>query len=537
MGHYKSECPEWEKEANYAEMDEDMLLMAHTDMIKDEKEQVWFLDSGCSNHMYGTKEWFIDFDGNFRQNVKLGDDRRMMVERKGSLRLEINGITQVISSVYFVPGLRNNLLSVGQLQQKGLRVIMEDDVCEIWHKEQKRLIMHSSMSENRMFIILAKVKKAREVEETSCLLVTEKVEQLWHRRYGHLNHMGLKTLAEKEMVVGLPVIDLKDAEATCEVCLKGKQNRERIPKRSEWKSTKGLQLVHNDICGPISPTSESGKMYIINFIDDYTRKYWTYFLSEKSEALRTFKEFKATAERELGQNLVCLRTDRGGEYNSKAFEDYCKEIGVKRQLMAAYTPQQNGIAERKNRSLMNMARCMLLEMSVPRSFWPEAVQYDVHILNRSPSAALENITPEEKWSQHKPSVEHLRIFGCVAFALVPYERRIKLDEKSVKCVMFGLSKESKAYRLYNPYTKKIVVSRNVHFDESKGWEWDGEKQSKELSWDDTMTDSEEGRTKIPPAEEESNSEESNEEERNEEEVEGEATHQAYSQQTSVGGKR
>lgn len=179
-----------------------------------------------------------------------------------------------------------------------------------------------------------------------------------------------------------------------------------------------------------------------------------------------------TAERELGELVVCLRTDRGGEFNSKAFQEYCAENGIKRQLTAAYTPQQNGVAERKNISVMNMVRCMLFGMKVPLIFWPEAVQYAVHILNRSPTSILGDVTPAEKWSEHKPSLEHLRVFGCVAFALIPYERRVKLDEKSIKCVMFGVSKESKAYRLYNPLTKKIIISRDIRFDEKKSWSWD-----------------------------------------------------------------
>ncbi|XP_013639207.1 PREDICTED: uncharacterized protein LOC106344355 [Brassica oleracea var. oleracea] len=112
LGHFKNECPTWEKAANYAEMEEDVLLMAQ---VGGEEACMWYLDSGCSNHMCGTKEWFIDFDHKFRQHVKLGDDRRMQVEGRGNLRLEINGTTQVISPVYFVPGLKNNLLSIGQL--------------------------------------------------------------------------------------------------------------------------------------------------------------------------------------------------------------------------------------------------------------------------------------------------------------------------------------------------------------------------------------------------------------------------------------
>lgn len=149
------------KEANYAEFDEDMVLMAHVD-IKEEEEQVWFLDSGCSNHMCGTKEWFTEFDGSFRQNIKLGDDRRMVVEGKGSLRLEINGMIRVITSMYYVPELRNNMFSVGQLQEKGLRVIIEENVCENWHKQLKDMVMYSSITKNIMFIVLARVRKTRE---------------------------------------------------------------------------------------------------------------------------------------------------------------------------------------------------------------------------------------------------------------------------------------------------------------------------------------------------------------------------------------
>lgn len=271
-------------------------------------------------------------------------------------------------------------------------------------------------------------------------------------------------------MTGLPKI--KNAEAVCETCMKGKQIRTNIPKRSLWKAGRVLELVHTDICGPITRISESGKRYIINFIDDYSRKCWSYFLVEKSEAFITFRDFKAASERESGEMLVCLRSDRGGEFNSKAFQDYCVEKGIKRQLTAPYTPQQNGVAERKNRSIMNMVRCMLFGMGAPLRFWPEPAQYAVHILNRSPTAILENVTPAEKWGKNKSSVDHLRIFGCFAFAMIPYERRVKLDEKSIKCVMFGVSKESKAYRLYDLVLKRIIISKDVKFDETKRWDWE-----------------------------------------------------------------
>lgn len=295
-GHYKYECPDWEKNANYAELEEDVLLMARVEIVHEEEEHVWFLDSGCSNHMCGTRSWFGDLDSSFRSNVKLGDDRRMKVEGRGNLSMRINGVAHTITSVYFVPGLKNNLLSVGQLQQKGLRIIIEDDVCEIWHKQQRRLLMHSTMSKNRMFIVVAKMKQTDEGEK--CFQVSEgKTEELWHKRLGHLSHKGMQELAEKEMVLGLTPFKMSERKSLCDVCMKGKQNRESIPKKSVWKPERGLQLVHTDICGPITPVSSSNKRYMINFIDDYSRKCWSYFLAEKSEALQTFKIFKAAVER------------------------------------------------------------------------------------------------------------------------------------------------------------------------------------------------------------------------------------------------
>lgn len=150
MSHFKNECPIWERGANYAKLEEDVLLMAH---IAEETENMWYLDSCCSNHMCGTKWWFSEFDGSFRQQVKLGDNIRMQVEGNGILMMEIIRTTQVISSLYFVLGLRNNLLTVGQLQQMGLKIVIEDYECRIWHKEQKRVIMQSKMFINRMFVI------------------------------------------------------------------------------------------------------------------------------------------------------------------------------------------------------------------------------------------------------------------------------------------------------------------------------------------------------------------------------------------------
>lgn len=480
LGHYQYECPDWEKQANYAENveEEELLLMSYVDFSQTKGEEAWFLDSGCSNHMTGNKEWFSELDEGFKQTVKLGNDTRMAVVAKGSVRFQVNGMTQVISNVFYIPELKSNLLSIGQLQEKGLAILIEQGTCKIYHPK-RGLIIRTNMSRNRMFYLLASIEPTKNSMCLQAEALSEKESHLWHCRFGHLSYTGLRTLAYNKMVNGVPL--LKVLERLCEVCLVGKQHRESIPRHSSWRASKQLQLVHSDICGPITPASNSNKRYILSFIDDFSRKTWVYFLHEKSEAFVAFKNFKACVEKEISAYITCLRTDRGGEFNSNEFVEFCKTHGISRQLTAAYTPQQNGVAERKNRTIMNTVRSMLAEKKIPKMFWPEAVKWCVHIQNRSPTVAVKEKTPEEAWSGVKPTVNYFRIFGCIAHVHIPDQKRSKLDSKSKKCVLLGVSDESKAYRLYDPITKKIIISNDVLFEEEESWDW--ERAEEELKLD------------------------------------------------------
>ncbi|GKA70962.1 cysteine-rich receptor-like protein kinase 25-like protein, partial [Tanacetum coccineum] len=184
-------------------------------------------------------------------------------------------------------------------------------------------------------------------------------------------------------------------------------------------------------------------------------------------------------------NIKCLRSDRGGEFTSNLFNEFCEAQGNKRQLTAAYTPQKNGVAERRNRTLMNMVRCLLDEKSMPKYFWAEAIKWTCHVLNRCMSRSLDEKVPEEFWTGSKPSVEHFKVFGCIGHVHIPAQLRTKLDARSHKCVFLGVRQESKAYRLYDPSSKIIVISRDVIFDEDATWDWSEENQkAEELSIED-----------------------------------------------------
>ncbi|KAL1294566.1 hypothetical protein AAHE18_19G149300 [Arachis hypogaea] len=242
---------------------------------------------------------------------------------------------------------------------------------------------------------------------------------IWHMRYGHLNFDGIKELGTKKMVKKIPTID--HPHQFCEACLLGKHSRKSFPKQSKSRATKPLQLIHADVL-PI----------FFLFIDDYSRKTCVYFLKQKSEAFEAFKTFKALVEKEGGYEIKALRTNRGGEFTSNEFKMFCENHGIRRPLT--------------NRTILNMARTMLKSKSLPKELWEEAVAYVVYLSNCSPTKSLRDITPQEAWSDLKLNVSHLRVFGSIAY-------------------------NTKGYKFFNLINNKVIISRDVEFEENAKWDW------------------------------------------------------------------
>ncbi|GJY42005.1 zinc finger, CCHC-type containing protein [Tanacetum coccineum] len=189
-------------------------------------------------------------------------------------------------------------------------------------------------------------------------------------------------------------------------------------------------------------------------------------------------------ETELRMKLRMLRTDRGGEFTSNEFTKYCKENGIARQLTAPYSPQQNGVVERRNRTVLSTTRSMIKAMKLPLTFWAEAVKHAIYILNRVPTRALVDKTPYEALYNRKPNLENLRIFGCTAYAKITIPHLKKLDDRSIPMIYLGVEEGSKACRLYDPKGKRKHVSRDVRFMETKPWDWDN--SGEETSTQDTF---------------------------------------------------
>ena len=250
----------------------------------------------------------------------------------------------------------------------------------------------------------------------------------------------------------------------CKHCLSGKMHQFSFP-ISTFHASKPLELVHSDVWGPAPVTSTNDFQYYLLFVDEYSKFSWLYLLKHKSDVLDIFKFFKATVETQLDSKIKVLRTDNGGEYTSNAFKHFCSTQGIIHQFSCPHTPQQNGVAERKHRHIIECALTMLSHSQLPPSYWSYAVSTAMHIINRLPTPLLKNLTPWELLFKSKPDITHLRSFGCVCFPLLKPYNSHKLQPHTTPCIFLGYPAHTKGYICQHPQTSRIYISRHVHFNE------------------------------------------------------------------------
>ncbi|WVZ99076.1 hypothetical protein U9M48_044426 [Paspalum notatum var. saurae] len=341
---------------------------------------------------------------------------------------------------------------MGQLDERRCQVLIENGALRLRDRERKLLAM-VRRSVNSLYVLPLHI--ARPV----CLAAKqEEAAWRWHARFGHISFDTLERMAKKEMVRGLPMIE--HIGKLCDSCLTGNQRRQPFPKKAKFRSQDPLELVHGDLCRPIRPATHGDRRYFLLLVDDRSHYMWLRLPTAKDQAAEAIKEIKARAEAEMGKKLCLLRTDRGGEFTSLEFGQYCAEVGMGRHLSAPHSPQQNDVA-----------RCMLKAKGMPVAFWGEAVMMAVYILNRASTKALDGQTPFEAWHGRKPNVSHLRTFGCVGYVKVTKLGLSKLEDRSKPMVLLGYKAGSKAYRMYDPMERRVVISHDVVFNESASWDW------------------------------------------------------------------
>jgi transposase InsO family protein len=431
---------------------------------EDKDPRRWVLDTGATNHMTGSRAAFASIDAGISGTVRFGDGSVVRIEGCGTIMYECkSGEHRTLANVYYIPRLTANIISIGQLDEGGYPVHIDDGVMRI-RDEEGRLLTKVHRGPTRLYVL--ELKMARPV----CLAahVGEDAWR-WHARFGHINFTALRKMSREELVRGLPT--LEQVNQLCDACLAGKHRRAPFPQKALRRATRPLKLLHGDLCGPISPPTPSGNRYFLLLVDDYSRFMWLALLPAKDGAPAAIKRIQAAAERKSGEKLVALRTDRGGEFTAADLNDYCAELGVRRELTAPYSPQQNGVVERRNQSVVATARCMLKAKELPGMFWGEAITTAVYLLNRSTSKSTGGKTPYELWIGAPPAVHHLRTFGCVAHVKVTTPNLKKLDDRSKPMIFVGYEPGSAAYRAYDPVQRRVHISRDVVFDEQALWKW------------------------------------------------------------------
>ncbi|GJS24896.1 retrotransposon protein, putative, ty1-copia subclass [Tanacetum coccineum] len=245
----------------------------------------------------------------------------------------------------------------------------------------------------------------------------------------------------------------------CKSCISGKMTKKPFNNNIE-RATDLLGLIHTDVCGPFRHVSRKGASYFLTFTDDFSRYGYVYLLKHKHEVFETFKVFKSEVELQLGKKIKALRSDRGGEYLSQEFKDYLGKNGIVQHLTSPYTPQQNGVSERRNRTLLDMVRSMFNLTTLPLSFWDYALESVVRILNMVPTKKVDK-TPYEIWHGKVPNLSYLKVWGCEAY--VKRDSADKLQQRSVKCIFVGYPKETMGYYFYFPPENKVIVARYGDF--------------------------------------------------------------------------
>ena len=419
-------------------------------------EDEWVMDTGCSYHMTYKREWFEDLNEDAGGSVRMGNKTVSKVRGIGTIRVKNEaGMVVRLTNVRYIPEMDRNLLSLGTFEKSGYSFKLENGTLSIIAGDSVLLTVRRCYT---LYLL-----QWRPVTEESLSVVKRQDDTiLWHRRLGHMSQKNMDLLLKKGLLDKKKVSKLE----TCEDCIYGKAKRIGF-NLAQHDTREKLEYVHSDLWGAPSVPFSLGKcQYFISFIDDYTRKVRIYFLKTKDEAFDKFVEWANLVENQTDKRIKTLRTDNGLEFCNRSFDEFCSQKGILWHRTCAYTPQQNGVAERMNRTLMEKVRSMLSDSGLPKKFWAEATHTTAILINKTPSSALNYEVPDKRWSGKSPIYSYLRRFGCIAFV---HTDDGKLNPRAKKGILVGYPIGVKGYKIWLLEEKKCVVSRNVIFQENASY--------------------------------------------------------------------
>ncbi|WZZ78411.1 hypothetical protein YC2023_098983 [Brassica napus] len=408
------------------------------------------IDSGASHHMISDTNLIKDIEPT-NGCVMIANGDKIPIKGIGNLKL-----FDKTTRAFYIPEFTSNLLSVKKCTTDlNCNVIFSPNDVKFQDIESSQLI-GKGVTKGELYML----EKLDPVSNHNCSFTSASSlnkNALWHARLGHPHERALNLM--------LPGVVFENDK--CEACILGKHCKNVFP-RTSTAYENCFDLIHTDVwTAPIF--SRDNHKYFVTFIDEKSKYTWLTLIPSKDRVIDAFKNFQAYVTNHYHAKIKILRSDNGGEYTSYAFKSHLDHHGILHQTSCPYTPQQNGVAERKNRHLMEVARSLMFQANVPKRFWSDAVSTACYLINRIPTRVLKDQAPFEVLNQRKPSLTYMRVFGCLCYVLVPGELRNKLEARSRKAMFIGYSTTQKGYKCYDPEARRVLVSRDVKFIEERGY--------------------------------------------------------------------
>ena len=438
-------------------------IILNCNQVNNEKENSnkneinWLLDSGCTDHIVNTDEYYSEYlDLKEPVTVNLGDGRLLKATKIGNIDTYFEAEIK-IKNVYYVKEMKSNLLSYAKITENN-KIVSIGDSLNIYNKFNNLVAI--ALKVDRLYKMTSKLINVE--SSVNCLNSLDKnnitLKEKWHPTLGHVNFKYLNTLCKNQLLNGLPT-ELESEFMKCKICIENKMHN--LPfKNNRTRAREILQIVHTDLNGPHATTGYCGEKYFLSFVDDYSKLARVYTIKSKDEVYDCLIEYVNEVENLTGKRIKRIRCDNGTEYLNKRIYKFLRERGIRIDPCPPYIHELNGTAERFNRSVMDMSRCLLAEAKVHRRFWPEVVRTAAYLKNRSLANTIELKSPYEIFFGKKPNVENLRVYGNKVFVRLPEQKRdTKWDRKDNLGILLGYSEVGYRVLLNN----KVVDARHVEF--------------------------------------------------------------------------
>lgn len=473
-GHWKNECPKKNEHEGTA-----MIAESEANFTSTNKD--WIIDSGASEHMTFDRDSYVSYKPlQTTRLVRFGNNENGKGIGIGDIKVKSEIGTRhwktiILKNVLHVPELKRKLFSVSATTTYGSKGYINNETIILRDKTGRIQIIGNKQGG---------LYRANLEEIPTNALVSNSTSELklWHKRLAHVNQQTIQEMMKYKSVDGLSTIaeeEFKKSNTSicsvdCEPCILGKQHRKHFPSSSKDRASQVGQRIHVDICGPIGEPTISGSKYFILFKDEFSNFRHIYFMKSTKETENMIRKYLARFKSQTLTNVLTIVSDNGSEFTSNKVQEMLLKFNIAHEKSTAYVPQQNGFIERDNRTILEAARAMLVDKNLPDKLWGEAANTAVYTINRVINKNTRTKTPHELYFGKKPRVNHLRIFGSLCYKKQEEKKRSgyqqKLEHRSKPVIMVGYERDN-TYRTYDPIENKVIISREIIFDETKQYNW------------------------------------------------------------------